>query len=149
MRFHHLPFSGWHAKAGLLVLFVLAISGCGIGGKPTGTVTGTVTYKNEPVTAGMVTFITADGQSATAPIGADGSYDASGVPLGSVKVTVTTPSAGPTAEQAAKNPLMTKKGFVPKGEKTVSIPKKYSVPATSGLGLTVSEGSQTFDINLK
>jgi hypothetical protein len=33
--------------------------------------------------------------------------------------------------------------------KVVPVPRKYSLPGTSGISLTVKEGSQPFDIELK
>ena len=36
-----------------------------------------------------------------------------------------------------------------KGEKTISLPSKYALPRSSDLSLTVSEGSQAYDIPLK
>jgi hypothetical protein len=133
------------------VLFLLALAGCSRNG-PSGVVTGKVSYKGETLTAGIVAFNLPGGQEGkSAPISADGTYKAEGVPLGQVVVTVTTPTAQPpTAEQAAKNPFLKKKGYVPKqGVKVVSIPPKYSKPALSDLRLTVHEGTQPFDIDLK
>jgi hypothetical protein len=140
-------------RAWLLGTVALAFAGCSSKAGPSGTVTGKVTYKGEPVPAGEVVFnlIGNDVGGAIAQINSDGTYKATGVPIGSVVVTVSTPSAPPTQEQAAKNPLMQKKRFVPKGEnkKTVSIPPKYSRPTSSGLSLTVREGTQPYDIDLK
>jgi hypothetical protein len=31
----------------------------------------------------------------------------------------------------------------------VSVPRKYNLPGTSGISLTVTQGSQQFDITLK
>jgi hypothetical protein len=144
--------SCWYAKAGLLVL-LLAISGCGRSRPPGGTVTGTVTYKGEPVPAGQVSFIAVDGKSAMAHLDEEGNYEATDVPLGKVSVTVTTPPPAAGIENAAKN--------APKGKrfgvgnpivapgKIVSVPGKYSDPAKSGYSTTVTEGTQTFNIDLK
>jgi len=134
------------------VLIVFTISGCGGGGKRTGggVVEGKVTYKGQPVPSGTVRFFSlgADSDATSVPIGADGTYHASGVPLGKVSITVETPPPGPTAEQAEKNPFMKRKGFHGSTEKTVTIPGKYGRSATSGLSLTVAEGQQPFDIVL-
>jgi hypothetical protein len=137
-------------QAAILVLCVLALSGCR---RPKGTVSGTVTYKGEPVPSGTVAFFGPGDQVASVALRPDGTYEASGVPLGEVKVTVTTPPPPPSEEQLAKNPMVQERR---KGrnislpvEKTVTVPAKYSRPATSGLSLTVTEGSQPYDIPLK
>ena len=143
--------SGWHAKAGLLLLLVLPISGCG-GGRPSGTVTGTVTYKGAPLTTGKVIFYGANNQVASAAIGDDGKYEAIKVPLGPVKVAVDTPP--PPSAAAVKAAKAGKKRFergnpITVPENTVSIPAKYANPEQSGFSLTVKEGSQPYDIDLK
>jgi hypothetical protein len=133
-------------KIALLTLFLLSLAGCS---PARGKVTGTVTYKGEPVRAGFVAFFGAKDQVASAPIASDGTFKASDVPLGEVKVTVSTPAPGPTKEQAAKNPMMTKKHFVPSGERNVKVPNRYSTPATSGISFTVGQGDQSINIDLK
>jgi hypothetical protein len=134
-------------KSSVLFLFLLVLGGCG---QPKGQVTGKVTYKGELLRTGTVAFFGPGDQTDSAPIGSDGTYKASKVPMGDVKVTVSTPAPGPTVEQAKKNPMMRRKNFVPKtDEKTISIPKKYSDPSRSQLSLTVTQGSQPFDIDLK
>jgi hypothetical protein len=147
MAIQHGARAHWFSRAALLVPFVVALSGCS---QPKATVTGNVTYRSQPVPVGMVAFFGPDGQVASAPLGPDGSYAATGVPLGQVKVTVTTPLPGPSAERMAKNPMVKiKKVDVSALETTVSVPAKYNLPGTSGLGLTVTEGSQLFNIELK
>jgi hypothetical protein len=127
-----------------------ALSGCSHR-PPAGTVTGTVRYKGEIVPAGKVTFFGPSNQAASAPINPDGTYTATDVPLGSVKVIVNT--LRPTAElkKAAKQ---MKKRFgkgneYPESSDAVSVPEKYGDPAKSPLSLTVKEGSQPYDIEMK
>ncbi len=143
--------SGWQARAGLLLLFVLPISGCG-GGPPSGTVTGTVTFKGAPLTTGRVIFYGANNQTAIAQIGEDGNYEAIKVPLGLVKVAVDTPP--PPSRETVKAAKTGKRRFergvpISLPENTVSIPAKYGNPELSGFSLTVKEGSQPYDIALK
>jgi hypothetical protein len=121
------------------------VVGCGASG---GIVTGKVRYKDELVTAGSVTFYGPNEQTAIAPINSDGSYKATKVPLGAVKVAVTTPPPVSAAKQKRAREMRKGQGD-PSGEKTVSIPSKYGDPEKSGLGLTVTSGSQPFDIDLK
>jgi hypothetical protein len=133
-----------------VLLLVLLVPACNkIANKPKAKVSGKVTYKGVPLPSGTVTFFGADNEFASAPIGSDGSYSASAVPLGNVSVVVATPPPGISPEVAAKNPQLKLKGFKGSTEKTVAIPAKYSKPGGSGIGFNVSEGSQTYDIDLK
>jgi len=136
--------------AWLFLLLASALSGCSHG-PPAGTVTGTVRYKGEVVPAGMVTFLSASNQGASAPINPDGTYAATEVPLGQVKVTVTTPRPSAEMKKAAKQ---SKRRFgkgveFPESVDSVSVPDLYGNPAKSPLGLTVKEGSQPYDIEMK
>src|SRR4051812_44690714 len=73
---------------GLAALLVLGVSGCG----GTATVSGKVTYNGRPVTSGTVVFMDADGRpSPPAYIQADGTYSASNVPVGAVRVAIDNP----------------------------------------------------------
>jgi hypothetical protein len=144
------PSSRW-ARARILFFLLLAIPGCG-GGRTTATVTGTVSYQGKPLPAGKVSFWGANDQVASALISEDGSFEASNVPLGAVKVAVSTPL--PPPPEIVKAAKEGKRRFG-KGElitvdtKTVSIPPKYSDPAKSGLSFNVTESSQPFVIDLK
>jgi hypothetical protein len=135
------------ATFGLILLTLMMTTGCG--GRATGTVTGTVTYLGNKVPSAKVTFFGPDDKTATTSTDAEGAYKAVDVPLGLVKVTVTTSRPGPSAEKAAKNPMLQKKGYVPSSEKSISIPPVYSDPLQTNISLTVIEGSQPFDIDLK
>jgi hypothetical protein len=111
-----------------------------------------VTYKGAVLTSGKVTFYGPNNRAASAPIREDGSYEATNVPLGPVKVTVDTPP--PPPPEVVKAAKQGKRRFergnpITLPENTVSIPKKYSNPEQSGFSLTVIEGSQPFDIDLK
>jgi len=145
-----LPFrsKGFYLHFTAVLLFLL-LPACGkVAKNPTGEVSGKVTYKGAPLPCGTVTFFGADNESTSAPIGSDGSYSASAVPLGNVSITVATPPPGVPPERAAKNPQMVRKGFKGSTEKTVAIPLKYSRLGGSGLSFTVKEGSQTYNIPL-
>jgi hypothetical protein len=135
------------ARVRTLVLFALVAAGCR-GDQTSGTVTGTVRYKGEPLSGGKVTFFGTNDQVATAMIGADGSYKAQKVPLGTVVAAVSTPGPMPGKEDAASNPMMKRKKVAPPEKKSVVVPDKYSDPKKSGVTLTVTGGTQSFDINL-
>src|SRR5690242_7155152 len=91
-------------RVGLVVLLALALSECSSG---KGKVTGKVTYKGETVPAGTVAFYGKGDAVSSAPISPDGTYTATSVPLGEVKVTVSTPPPVTAAdlEKAKKNPM--------------------------------------------
>jgi hypothetical protein len=131
-----------------LVLLALALSGCG---QRKGKLTGKVSYKGEEVPFGTVAFYGTGDAVSSAPIGPDGTYEANGVPLGEVKVTVTTPPPPDpqAAEKMKTNPMVIEKNIVITEQKVVSVPRKYNLPGTSGISLTVTGGSQPFDIALK
>ena len=148
MAGHHATQARWVLRATLLVLLVVALAGCS---RPKGIVAGKVSYNGEAVPSGTVSFYGKDDEVSSAPIGPDGTYEATKVPLGEVKVTVTTPPPPDpnAAERLKNNPMVIDRGIVIKQEKVVSVPRKYNLPGTSGISLTVTQGSQPFDITLK
>jgi hypothetical protein len=94
--------------------------------------TGTVTLDGQPFPAGTVVFI-GPSESTTAEIRSDGSYHARNVPLGAVRVVIAT--TGPSAAQGGQGPAP-----------QTPPPPRYCSATTSGLELTVSTGSNSFDI---
>jgi hypothetical protein len=76
----------------LVLPAILICLGCG-GKGPTGDISGKVTYLDKPLPSGSVTFLDAGGKAVgSSPISSDGSYSAGGVPVGPVKILVTTPA---------------------------------------------------------
>jgi hypothetical protein len=132
----------------LIALLLPALSGCH---NSRGTVHGKVTFKDEVVPSGTIAFYGPGDQVANAALLPDGTYVAIDVPLGEVKVAVTTPPPPDpkAAERLKNNPMVKERGITVKQEKVVSVPRKYNLPGTSGLSLTVKQGSQPFDIALK
>lgn len=142
--------------ARLVVLFALLwAAGCG---PAKGTVTGKISYKNETLGGGRVTFITPDGNWAEpSAIGEDGTYTITGAPLGPVKITVETKSVQALAGKATPG----KGGMVPPkdtprpahlpqgGGKYVPIPDEYADLEKTPLTYEITKGSQTHDIELK
>ena len=145
-------FAGWSARVGLLLLFVVANFGCG-GGPIAATVTGTVTYRGDPFLREGCLSSAPTTRSPDAIINTDGSYEAQNVPLGPVKVAVTTPLPPPPEIQKAAKEGKRRFGKgnviqVPTNN-VVPIPVKYNDPAKSGLSLTVTQDTQPFLIELK
>ncbi len=155
-------------RAGILLAAGLGLAlAAGCRG-PSATVTGKVTYKNQPLSGATVVFMTADtkwvGRTTT---GSDGGYTLSRVPLGEVKVGVEggagpqgppgRPGGGPPSKMtpptgldlppdAQKSPIYNPAGS---GGPTVAVPRQYADPTKSGLGTTVQAGENTYDIPLK
>src|SRR5215471_10469528 len=90
-------------------LFVLT-SGCG----RNGTVSGIVYYKGQPLKVGMVQFFPEKkGGDFSSPIGSDGSYSISKLPVGNVRVSVISNTTNPMANM----PPMAGGPFAKKGMK--------------------------------
>lgn len=136
------------ASVALLALLLAAISGCHDGAR--GRVHGKVTFKGEAVPSGTVAFYGPGDQVANAALLPDGTYEATEVPLGEVKVALTTPPPPDpkAAERLKNNPYVKMRNIPVKQEKVVSVPRKYNLPGTSKISLTVTQGSQQFDITL-
>jgi hypothetical protein len=126
---------------------VCCMAGCDGGPPPTGEVHGKVMYKDKPVTAGIVKFVPeAGGEPVATSLGPNGTYRATGVPVGRSRVAIETlhmkKLAGPPKEIA--------KVIKPGGRPVyVPIPAKYEKPESSGLTVEVQKGKNPFDIELQ
>ena len=145
--------SRWPAGWGFVGLgMVLAMGSIGCGGPYRAEVSGTVTYKGEPLPGGIVSISHPDGRVGKGRIQEDGSYTVPDAPGGDVRVTVQTvppipapPSFIPLAKlggEGAKPAPVFPAGPYKK------IPDKYSKTETSGLTLEVHRGTNDFDIPL-
>jgi hypothetical protein len=120
-------------------------AGCG-GRAATGEVYGKVTYNSKPVTAGTVKFFPEDGgEPVGSAIGVDGTYRATGVPVGRSKVAIETLHF----KQLTPPPPGIAKQLGGPRTKYVPIPGKYERPDTSGLAVEVELGKKPFDIELR
>ncbi len=147
--------SHWGATTALAALLVLvAAFGCGKRAGPTlYSVTGTVTYKGQPLEGANVVFRAVSGTASGAGrTRANGQYEISsqwgkGLPEGDYLVTVTkfretVPQDEEPAGPAGGEPdvdMPTPKSLVP---------MKYAVAETSGLKATVKAGAKTYDFDL-
>lgn len=128
---------------GLAVLLLFS-TGCGTGRSKLARVSGKVTYKGQPVSNAVITFLpSASSPPATADIQADGTYSlrtpnvGEGAVLGSHVVVMVTRWQGlATGTEEHKPPSL------------VVIPPKYSDPSTSGLTAEVQEGDNTINFDL-
>jgi hypothetical protein len=109
-----------------------------------------VKYQGVVVPSGKVMFYGPGDQFATAAINENGTYEATDVPTGLVRITVVTGPGSAAMEKAAK---LMKNRFgkgnpYPTSVPSVAIPAKYADPSKSGLQLTVTGGAQKYDINM-
>lgn len=131
--------TGWSFL--VVALILTASTGCGTS---TGTVSGQVTYKGQPINQGTISFVAKDPK--VRPAGGviqNGKYSLE-VPVGEVAIAVNVPSMLPPVEKGKKPP---KKVKGKKPDEDVS--PKYKDPKTSGLTMTVVKGEQTKDIALQ
>jgi hypothetical protein len=138
------------ARTPLLLLAAIWVAcftaGCGPRVAPTGEVYGKVTYNGKPVTAGNVKFYPeAGGEPVGTSLAPDGTYRATGVPVGRCKVAIETLSF--KGHISGPPPNMAKMVNAPQ-PKYVEIPRKYEEPTTSGLTIEVEKGQKPWDIEL-
>jgi hypothetical protein len=134
MKTMPLPALRWIAVAACFVVL-----GCGA---RDATVSGKITYGSQSVTRGQISFVAADGKSASGTIHADGAYEVTQVPQGEVVVVVSSVAAEGEAKFGAQ--------VLAKAPKRLSlIPERYNDADTSPLKYTISGGSQKIDIQLE
>lgn len=127
-----------------VLLFALAVVGCGKGGNSDGkvTVSGKVTQGGQPV-AGTVTFIDSANKEYGSPI-TDGKYQVIGLPVGQAKITVK------GAPKLAPPPGGKEAGAMPMGGGAGGVaPNPQYATVAGGLTYDVKAGDQTYDIDLK
>jgi hypothetical protein len=133
---------------------LLLLAGCG-SQTPKGGVSGTVTYKNQPVN-GPTLFLypTTAGQGAemTIPVGQDGTFK-SEVPVGDYKVVVQPNPGGAAFNTKGMKPdqleKMKEQIEASKIPATIHIPPKYTKKDSTDWTMTVGKGEQTVTFELK
>jgi hypothetical protein len=104
---------------------------------------GTVTYKKEPVRAGIV-LVQGATAGAQGKIGEDGRYRVENCPVGNVTIAVTTGAA--RGEMMGKAAAQKAKGEKVSTPRIVTIPAKYADPAKSPVKTMIEKGSNEFNI---
>lgn len=146
-----------HSLCGLFLLLTIGLLGCSGNSHAPARVSGSVSYKGQPIKAGKMQFHTPDGVAYDAQISSDGTYTATDVPVGELVITVETESLKPKAgkgKDAEKRAGMVQKP--PPGVASapapadyyIKIPEKYSNAKTSPLTLNVSRGRQVHNVDL-
>ncbi len=151
----------------LLPVCLVLVIGCKGSKNPTSSVSGKVTYKGQPVSAGTITFNLKEGGNYGASLKADGSYTVTGMPAEEMIVTIETESANPKQPKASYGPpmqkgkedpsnayskMMKQKGFgadaAPESGPYVPIPKKYADKEKSPLKVKLDRGDNKKDFDL-
>jgi hypothetical protein len=135
---------------------LLLLAGCGSSRAPSGWVSGTITYKGQPVNgAALLLYPTSGalGAEVTIPVTQEGTFRAADVPLGEYKIVVQPnpgdpgPSTkGMTPEQLAKMKDQLDKMKTPA---TITIPEKYKTKDKTDLTVTVTRGEVKLPLELK
>lgn len=134
-------------------LSLVLLAGCGGGKSKTLSLSGKVSYKDQPVPGGTLTLTPSDGktQPVKTSIGGDGSYLVTPPTVGDVKVTVETESIRGTTGPGYRNPPP---GMKPpdvdqsKLSKYKPIPRKYANVNTSDLSVNIQNGPNTKNFDL-
>ncbi len=130
---------------GAALVLLLAAAGCG---KQKAEVSGTVSYRGQPLPGGNVTFFDKDKQVIGSSAITGGKYKIRQLPVGQVIITVT--SAPPASKVSVKKG----KGGAPASldapspDDVVTIPPDYGSPEKSGLTYQVKPGPQKHNIDL-
>lgn len=133
------------------------LTGCGE--VPRGRVHGTVTYQGKPIPEATVIFIAKDNQTHLVDLGADGSYEVSGVALGPVKVSVqqapprVASKADPTRPGSKAAVADEKAGkelpATPPKLSLSRLPADYADAEKSGLKFDLTAPDQEWSVDLK
>jgi len=134
----------------------LLLMGCGPKRSASGVVSGTITYKGQPVNSATLMFHPAAGAGSDLPIpvSEEGTFQMTDVPPGDYKVVVQGKAADagmpslaglPPAKAAEAKEKLEKM----KGRATIPFPDKYKHLNTTDLKATVSAGKQTLPLELK
>ena len=124
--------------AALLVATLGLAAGCGGGGKPAATVSGTVAYKGTPLTGGEVNFLGKNGAAAVAKIDSAGAFKIDGsLDADDYKVYFSSPPPEPVAPGTKV------------GKAKADLPPKFKDPASSGVVVPVKAGANVIPVEFK
>jgi hypothetical protein len=132
--------SAWFLAGSLsLVAIVVSVSGCGTKDAKV-TIRGTVSYKGQPLSGGMLKFVGRNGAPpSAAPIQKDGTFTMSDVAVGEVNASIlATPISPDRSGAKTSNPKIT----------PADLPEKYQDPEKSGLKYTITPDTRELDIKL-
>src|SRR5262249_53068457 len=134
----------------------LLLVGCGGSKKTSGVLSGTITYKSQPVNgATLILHPAVSGQGAefNVPVTQEGTFRTSGVPVGEYKVVVQASpgNAGPSTKGMPPDKLAEAKDKLSQlsTPATIKFPEKYKQLEKTELKVTVGPGEQTVTLELK
>jgi hypothetical protein len=147
---------------GASLIFAVAAFGCAKNPHAPAKVSGSVSYKGNPVKGGTIQFYGSDGAAYSCQISPDATYSVTDIPEGELVVTVETESINPARKAAvggkdyerrmstmqppppdrAPPPASQLQGFY------VKIPEKYGNSKTSPVTVVIKSGRQVRDIEL-
>ena len=149
---------------GALLAATLALVGCAKNSFAPAKISGSVTYKGQPIKGGTMAFHTSDGVTYAAKLSSDGTYSATDIPEGELVVTIETESINPARKAAAMGkdgdkrmkmgmgqPPPAGRGGGPEADQTqfyVKIPEKFSKPNSSPLSVVVKSGRNVKDLEI-
>jgi hypothetical protein len=128
----------------LLMVLLLSLAGCSGG---MADLEGTVSCQRKVVASGSVIVVGKDGGTHSGSIGADGAYRVTGIPIGSVKIAVSSTDPKKTQTRARKKGEASTKQTDSAG--WFALPSIYSDLATSPLKTEVKSGANRWDIELR
>lgn len=127
-----------HAPAGglfLAALVIAALSGCADTVTKKVTIKGTIAYKGEPLSSGLLQLVGPEGAYSASPIRPDGTFMITDVVQGELKVGVQEMPRGSKSTGTKSAP--------------VALPEKYRDPQTSGVTYTITSETRDLHIDLK
>jgi len=132
-----------------LSLASLFAVGCGSSDTPRADVSGKISYKGQPLTAGSVSFVNGN-NVATAQI-ENGQYKIADAAVGDNQIAIVTPASNMAPQQMQQTKQKVDgKSFTGTNAVVVPVPPNFNDPATSGLKYTVTkESPQTHDITIQ
>ncbi|MBN9121354.1 MAG: hypothetical protein J0I06_19750 [Planctomycetes bacterium] len=120
-------------------LLAACLAGCSKGGVKKVTVDGTVSYRGQRVTSGILRVVSAGGEFATTPIRADGTFTLTDVVPGDVQVGIMEAPRAASSSDGKGGPAA----------RPVPIPAKYKDPQKSDLRYTISDDTPALNIELR
>jgi len=152
-------------RVGPLALLVLAFGLAGCGGEPPTAVSGTVTFKGAPpkISGLMISFMSTAGTVVTVTVAEDGTYTASGLTGGEMRVGFSVVGKAPPnrTDRQPENLSKTDPKAQIEREKTrfkaefgkalvkSPIPERYLDPLKSGITTSLKPGDNTLNVDIK
>jgi hypothetical protein len=128
----------------LALLVALTVSaGCGKS-RQTVSFSGTITYKGDRIVVGAIYFHSADNQVAMGIINEDGTFTATDVPVGEVRVSLRIKDPGHYDAQLRDSAAALK----PRAKGVTSVPANFEDPDSSGLKYTITAETKTLEVKI-